>query len=70
MTEKKDTFDPAQMLTIQDVAKLIKSSDRHVTNLRKQRRIPEPAIVGKRNVRWPRNVIEDWILAGCPALAV
>jgi excisionase family DNA binding protein len=55
----------AAFLTIRDVAKLIKCSDRHVTTMRKNGKIPKPVKLGAM-VRWPRRVIEEWIEAGCP----
>jgi excisionase family DNA binding protein len=60
-----DTND-SQMLSTQDVAKMMNCSDRHVTNLRKRGRMPPPVKLGTL-VRWPRTKIEDWIQAGCPA---
>jgi predicted DNA-binding transcriptional regulator AlpA len=66
-----DAISEALMMTIQDVANALQCSDRHVTDLRKENRIPQPVILGKRKgVRWPRHVIEEWIASGCPALAV
>jgi predicted DNA-binding transcriptional regulator AlpA len=66
----QDVFDTASMLTIQDVAKALQCSDRHITTLRKEKRMPQPVKVGKRKgVRWSRRVIEEWIEAGCPAIA-
>jgi predicted DNA-binding transcriptional regulator AlpA len=58
------------MMTKREVAKELKCCDRHVDNLRKENRIPQPVELGKRCVRWPRRQIEQWIEAGCPALAV
>ena len=58
----------ATFLTIRDVANLIKCSDRHITTLRKTRKIPQPVKLGA-SVRWPRRLIEDWIDAGCPPSA-
>jgi predicted DNA-binding transcriptional regulator AlpA len=55
------------MLTSRDVARLMQCSDKHVTNLRKQGRMP-PCIKLGTLVRWPRKIIEDWIAAGCPAV--
>jgi predicted DNA-binding transcriptional regulator AlpA len=66
-----EVSDEPLTMTIKDVAKALQCSNRHITNLRKQNRIPQPARLGKRKgIRWPRQVIEDWIAAGCPALAV
>jgi predicted DNA-binding transcriptional regulator AlpA len=55
----------ALMLSVRDVARLMQCSDRHVTNLRNEGRIPPPVKLGVL-VRWPRRVIEDWVIAGCP----
>jgi len=57
--------DESMMLSTQDVARLMQCSDRHVTNLRREGRMPPPVKLGTL-VRWPRKVIEDWIAAGCP----
>jgi excisionase family DNA binding protein len=54
------------MLTIEDVAKMLQCSDRHVTNLRREGLMPPPVKLGVL-VRWPRKTIEDWIAANCPA---
>jgi len=67
--EKQDAIAEALMMTIRDVADAIKCSDRHITNLRNEGRMPPPVKLGA-SVRWPRRVIEDWINANCPALAV
>jgi predicted DNA-binding transcriptional regulator AlpA len=67
--EAKDPIGGALMMTIRDVANAMQCSDRHITNLRNEGRIPQPVKLGT-SVRWPRRVIEDWINANCPALAV
>jgi excisionase family DNA binding protein len=67
--DKQDATTETLMMTIDDVAHAMKVSDRHVTNLRKEGRMPLPVKLGT-SVRWPRRVIEAWIDAGCPALAV
>jgi excisionase family DNA binding protein len=56
----------ALMLSVQDVAKLMQCSDRHLCNLRRAGRMPAPVKLGTL-VRWPRKVIEDWVANGCPA---
>lgn len=55
------------MLCVWDVAKMLQCSDRHVTNLRNDGRMP-PCIKLGTLVRWPRKIIEDWIADGCPAI--
>jgi len=56
------------MLGVRDVAKMLQCSDRHVTNLRNEGRMP-PAVKLGALVRWPRKTIEEWIAAGCPAVS-
>ncbi len=56
------------MLSTKDVAELMQCSDRHVTNLRNEGRMPPPVKLGTL-VRWPRRTIEQWIADGCPAAA-
>jgi len=63
-----DTIPEAMMLSVRDVAKTLQCSDRHVTNLRKEGRMP-PCIKLGTLVRWPRQVIEKWIAEGCPEVA-
>jgi len=63
--QQKDAVKEVLMLSSRDVAELLKCSDRHVTNLRKEGRMP-PCIKLGTLVRWSRKVIEDWIAEGCP----
>jgi excisionase family DNA binding protein len=68
---QQDAIDQALMMTKQEVAEALQCSDRHVDNMRRENRIPQPVKTGKRKgVRWPRKQILEWIDAGCPALAV
>lgn len=55
------------MMDVQEVAKELQVSPRHVWALCSSARLPEPVRVG-RCVRWPRETIEEWIRAGCPDL--
>jgi excisionase family DNA binding protein len=64
---QRDTVNEALVLSTRDVAKLMQCSDRHITNLRKQGRMP-PCIKLGTLVRWPRTIIEGWIASGCPAV--
>jgi excisionase family DNA binding protein len=59
-----------RMLTTKDVAKLLQCSDRHVTNLRKEGRMPPSVSTLGTLVRWPRQTIEDWVQAGCPTIEI
>jgi predicted DNA-binding transcriptional regulator AlpA len=65
----QDAIDRALFLDISDMAKALKCSPRHVTNLRNRREIPQPVKLGAR-VLSPRKRIEDWISDGCESLAV
>jgi excisionase family DNA binding protein len=67
-TPSNDFLNKTLMLSGRDVAKLLQCSDRHVSNLWKQGRMPLPAKLGTL-VRWPRHVIEEWIERGCPTIA-
>jgi predicted DNA-binding transcriptional regulator AlpA len=66
---QEDATDNALFYDIPGMAEALTCSERHVANLRKRGEIPQPVMLGAR-VLWPRKVIEQWIDAGCPALAV
>ena len=68
-TQKQDAFDRALFYDTPDMERALKCSDRHLRNLRKAGRIPQPVKLGGR-VLWPKKVIEKWIDDGCPAIAV
>lgn len=48
------------------VAKKLSCSTRHIARLVEAGIIPQPVRLGHL-VRWPKQVIEDWIEQGCPA---
>lgn len=52
----KDVYDLEPMLTTQDVAELLKVSERHVRNLIKSKQLPKPLKFG-RNARFRRSDI-------------
>jgi len=58
------TMDSA-MLTVHDVARMLNCSARTVYRLADSGRIPRPVKLGAL-VRWPREVVEQWIADGCP----
>src|SRR5689334_2109906 len=67
----KEFFNEPPTMTIPQVAAALQCCDRHIFDLRQQNRMPQPTTVGKKKgVRWSRQVIEEWIESGCPALAV
>ena len=66
MTEPKhDAISEALMMTKEEVAKALQCCDRHIDNMRKDGRIPQPVELGKRCVRWPRKQFLEWIESGC-----
>jgi excisionase family DNA binding protein len=57
----------AALLDVQDVAKLLNCSSRHVYRLADTGRLPPPIKLGSL-VRWPRRSIEAWLAEGCPEI--
>lgn len=60
------TGDETMLLNVDQVAKLFNCSPRHVYRLSDSGRMPRPVKLGAL-VRWPRQGILDWIVAGCPS---
>jgi len=56
------------MLTVDDVAGMLRCSSRSVYRLADAGRLPRPVKLGGL-VRWRRETIEDWIARGCPRAA-
>jgi excisionase family DNA binding protein len=53
------------MLTVHEVAGMLSCSARTVYRLCDSGRMPRPVKLGSL-VRWPREVVEQWIANGCP----
>ncbi len=53
------------MLTVHDVARMLNCSARTVYRLTDSGRMPRPVKL-RALVRWPREVVEHWVAAGCP----
>ena len=53
------------MLKLGDVARRLNITTRHVHTLEASGRMPRGARLGKA-LRWPEEVLEAWIAAGCP----
>lgn len=51
---------------VNDVARVLNVSTRHVWRLHDAGKLPAAVRLGKA-VRWPRVLIEAWIADGCPA---
>jgi excisionase family DNA binding protein len=57
---------PAALLDVRAVASLLNCSPRHVYRLSDAGAMPPPVRIGAL-VRWPRQAVDSWISAGCPA---
>jgi excisionase family DNA binding protein len=55
------------MLTILEVAQMMRCSTRHVYRLVDAGRMPRPVRLGAL-VRWSHAAIAEWIAAGCPVI--
>lgn len=53
------------MMSVDDVADELGCSPRHVRRMIDAGRCPKPVRLGSL-IRFPRQVIDDWIGAGCP----
>ena len=53
------------LLCVEDVARLLNCSARHVYRLSDMGRIPKPVKLGAL-ARWPRAQMLEWIASGCP----
>ena len=55
------------MITVSDLARLLKMSKRNVWRLRSAGLLPMPVRLGA-SVRWRLVEIQKWIAAGCPPI--
>jgi len=55
----------AVLLTVHEVARMLSCSARTVYRLTASGRMPRPTRLGAL-VRWPRQVVEQWVAQGCP----
>ena len=55
----------ARLLDKSDLAVLLGCSKRHIDRLVDSGQLPTPVKLGAL-VRWPSNVVQNWIDAGCP----
>ena len=62
--EKAEGVDAA-MLTVHDVARMLNCSARTIYRLTDAGKMPRPVKLNAL-VRWPRQVVEQWIADGCP----
>ena len=66
MTSVHQAHSPAiELLTKDDVARIIKRSARHVQNLVGDNLMPAPIRIGGGRPLWRRTDIEEWIQRGC-----
>jgi len=59
------TRERAAMMAVDDVTEVLSCSARTVYRLADSGRMPRPVKLGAL-VRWPRQVVEQWIAEGCP----
>lgn len=59
--------DVMALFDVQQVAKLLNCSSRHVRRLCDSGRMPRPVRLGAL-IRWERKAIEQWIANGCPKM--
>ena len=55
----------SSMLTVNDVAEMLRCSSRSVYRLSDSGQMPRPCKLGAL-VRWPREKVQRWIADGCP----
>lgn len=58
---------PVRLLDVNDVAEMLGVSSRQVYRLADGGLMPKPIKLGG-SVRWDRNVIDEWVAAGCPSV--
>jgi excisionase family DNA binding protein len=61
-----DVSRSSELLTVADVAEILRCSERHVYRLEEEGKMPKAIRPGS-IVRWRRKAIEDWLDAGCPS---
>jgi prophage regulatory protein len=65
MTKTTTPNEPARMLDVAAVARMLGVSSRHVYRMADAGQMPRPVKLGG-SVRWDRRTIETWIDSGCP----
>lgn len=55
----------ASLISIRQVAEILGCSTRHIQRLADGGKMPKPIRLGSL-LRWPRQVIEEWVASGCP----
>ena len=58
----------ALLIDVEELAKTLNISKKHVLRLRTAGKIPQPIKLGK-SCRWSIKEIEAWIIADCPPLS-
>lgn len=59
------TSSPGALMTVVDVASMLRCSIRHVHRLKDSGRMPAPMRLGGL-VRWNQTTIAQWVGEGCP----
>ena len=55
-----------ELLTVADIADLLRVSTRTIHRYRSEGRLCEPLLLGGRTPRWRRADIQRWLAEGCP----
>ena len=66
-SERTPVTEPTKLLDVRAVAELLSCSSRHVYRLSDAGLMPRPLRLGSL-VRWRRELLDEWIIDGCPAL--
>jgi hypothetical protein len=66
---QQDALEAEMFYRKRDIAKLLKCSERHVTNLKNSGRIPQPVYIDS-FPRWPKSAFLKWVEDGVPAITV
>lgn len=68
MSQSEETNDALPgiepLLTVGDLARILKCSERVIRYWRSKRLLPEPDVVLERMVRWRPQTVVDWIARG------
>jgi predicted DNA-binding transcriptional regulator AlpA len=61
-----ETITPKRLLTINDLAKILKCSRRTIFRLNVQQKTPPPLDINGLSM-WPAKEIKRWVAIGCPS---
>ncbi len=56
-----EPYGPCSLLTVSDVAQLLRVSERKVRTLMSQGKLPKPIVLGERGIRWRGADLEKYL---------